>query len=83
MSCVFSSRNPRPIICDQPELTINFPVAAVPGSTVTLANGAVVDLEQLGRIIAQHCPLFVCASNVVQSTQVVQTAPVRAGLTHM
>jgi|GEM_PF-5348527 len=83
MSCVFSSRFPRPIACDQPVLTVRFPAAAVPGNTVTLANGAVVDLEELGRIIARHCPMFVCESNIVQSTQVVQTAPIGTGQTFM
>ena len=60
MSCVFSSRFPKPIMCEQPQLTIQAPVASVPGNTVTLANGAVIDLTELGKLIAQTCPPFVC-----------------------
>lgn len=83
MSCpVFSTNFVRPIPCEQPQLTIHVPVAMAPPNTVTLANGAVIDLDELGRIIAKNCPRFVCEPNVVvQSTQTVQAAPTGTGQT--
>jgi hypothetical protein len=51
-------------------------------NTVVLANGAIVDLNQLGALIAQFCPAFACQPGVVQQTtatagvQTVQATPV-------
>ncbi|HYF95906.1 MAG TPA: hypothetical protein VD969_27115 [Symbiobacteriaceae bacterium] len=87
MSCAFSSRFPRPISCDQPELTVSFPVLPAGANTVVLANGAVVDLNELGRIIARVCPAIVCQPNVVQTTtmqalaETIQAAPIGTGQT--
>lgn len=84
MSCVFSTRFVTPIPCAEPQLTVNFPVAPAPANTVVLANGAVVDLNELGRIIAANCPVFVCQPNVIMSTQSVQsvqTVPFGTGQT--
>lgn len=60
---VFSTRNEPTILCTDPVITIGFPrcPTACPGpNTVTLANGAVVDLVELGRIVGQLCPSIFC-----------------------
>lgn len=52
----------RPVVidCPAPVLTIGFP-ATFPGpGDVVLANGAVVNLEELGEIISTFCPAFAC-----------------------
>lgn len=85
MSCpFFSTRIVTAIPCDQPQFTINVPVAPAGANTVTLANGAIINLDELGEIIARTCPAFVCQPSVVvrsttQPTQVVQAAPVGTG----
>lgn len=59
-----------PIPCANPQLTVSFPVAPGGANTVILANGAIVDLDQLGRIIAENCPAFVCEPSVVMTMPV-------------
>lgn len=57
MSETFSTRCVRVIPCPDPVLTIGFPTRCCPGpNTVVLANGACVDVVQLGQIISQFCP---------------------------
>lgn len=58
---VFTTR-PVPLLIDclQPEVTVSFPAAVPRGPAVVLANGAVVDLIELGRIISLLCPALVC-----------------------
>lgn len=60
----------RPVVFDCPAsvLTIGFP-AVFPGpGDVVLANGAVVNLEELGEIISQCCPAFVCQPGAERPT---------------
>lgn len=58
MSCrSFSSAMMPCVPCAQPVLTIGFPKAPSQ-NTVVLANGAMVDLNQLGQIVQQFCPGF-------------------------
>lgn len=61
LSNVFST-NCKPVTCcPNPVMTIGFPRTGAPGpNTVVLANGAVVNLVELGRIISQFCPQFTC-----------------------
>lgn len=66
MSCVFSTSRPSPISCDQPVITVSFPTMGTSANSVVLANGAVVDLNQLGALIAQICPAIACQPGVVQ-----------------
>ncbi|MDB4894423.1 MAG: hypothetical protein JWN15_685 [Firmicutes bacterium] len=42
--------------CPQPQLTVGFPTTGCGPNTVTLANGAVVDLCVLAQIITEWCP---------------------------
>gem|GEM_PF-6471870 len=51
----FSTRDAVLLPCVNPVLTVSFPRAAAAGNTVVLANGAVVDLNELGRIIGRFC----------------------------
>lgn len=44
------------VFCPAPVLTIGFPPTFPGPNTVTLANGAVVDLNLLGEIISEFCP---------------------------
>lgn len=78
MSHVFSTTSPTVVFCEAPVLTVSFPrVCPCPGpGSVVLANGAVVDLNVLGDIVATFCPAFACpglgaveTSTVVGSTQ--------------
>jgi hypothetical protein len=48
------------INCPAPVLTIGFPPTNPGPNTVTLANGAVVDLTLLGEIVNTFCPALVC-----------------------
>lgn len=50
------------IDCPAPVLTVGFPPICPGPNTVTLANGAVVDLGVLSGIITQFCPSLVCAT---------------------
>lgn len=59
------------ISCLNPVLTIGFPPTFPGFNTVTLANGAVVDLCLLGGVISQFCPSLACPSPFVLGT----TAP--------
>lgn len=47
------------------ELTIGFPPTCPGPNTVTLANGAVVDLNLLGEIISDFCPGVAEPVNIV------------------
>lgn len=48
------------INCPAPVPTIGFPPTNPGPNTVTLANGAVVDLTLLGEIVSTFCPALVC-----------------------
>jgi hypothetical protein len=82
MSCSASRLAPDVIDCLQPELTISFPVGVAPGpNSVVLANGAVVDLFELGRIVSTFCPAIVCPETiVVGGAQALGFGPLDAGL---
>lgn len=68
MSDTFSTRCVRVIPCPEPVLTIGFPTQCCPGpNTVVLANGACVDVFQLGQIISQFCPDFAPTTAVSQA----------------
>jgi hypothetical protein len=55
--CDFFSTLNETVVCAQPVLTVGFPTTGGGGpNTVTLANGAVVDLNVLARIITDFCP---------------------------
>lgn len=53
------------IPCFNPVLTIGFPPICPGFNTVTLANGAVVDLNQLGDIVSKLCPSVACPTNLI------------------
>lgn len=55
------------IACNAPVLQIGFPPVPPGPNTVTLANGAVVDLNMLGEIISRFCPSIVCPTTVTLS----------------
>jgi hypothetical protein len=50
----FPTRNER--FCPQLRITVGFPTTGCGPNTVTLANGAVVDLCALAQIITEWCP---------------------------
>jgi hypothetical protein len=54
MADQFSTRNQQ--FCLQPRITVGFPTTGCGPNTVTLANGAVVDLCVLAQIITEWCP---------------------------
>lgn len=46
--------------CANPVLRIGFPTCTAGPNTVTLANGAVIDREELGQVLSTFCPSLVC-----------------------
>lgn len=73
MSHTFSTACPRVVFCEAPVLTVSFPrVCPCPGpDTVVLANGAVVDLNVLGQIVADFCPAFACPELGLETSTII------------
>lgn len=62
----FSTRTQSKVTCTAPVLTIGFPKGGPVGpNSVVLANGAVVDLVELGRILQQFCPALAAMPSTI------------------
>ncbi|HYG58231.1 MAG TPA: hypothetical protein VD902_09250 [Symbiobacteriaceae bacterium] len=76
MSHVFSTRSFPVLTCDTPVLTVNFPNKGCPGpNDVVLANGAIVDLVQLGCLVGNLCPAVFETTDFILRSSVMPMTP--------